>query len=98
MALLVNNAKIKNTELTAPEIYVRLQYTAMPDGKKTTVLLLTGLNKELALTYQEIATNLPKGINLEMAEGQLQDLATIHELVKAHLEGLDLGLEVTIQL
>jgi hypothetical protein len=95
MALLVSNTKIKNTEIEAPQLYVRLQYVAMADGKKTQVLLRSGLNKEAVLNWETVATNLPESISLEMGE-QKQDLEVIHNLVKAELETK--GFEVVIDL
>jgi hypothetical protein len=96
MALLINNAKFKNTEVTAPQIYARLQYVALPDGKTTAVSFLTGLNKAGALAYESIATNLPEQLKIVIPDGQAQDLATIHEVVKTELETK--GFEVTIDL
>lgn len=96
MALLIDNAKIKNTEISAPQIYTRLQYIAVADGKKVQCVLLTGLNKADALAYKTIATNIPENLALTMDENQNQDLATIHEVAKAKLE--ELGFVVTIDL
>lgn len=98
MALLVNNAKFKNTTITAPQVYVRLQYFAQADGKSASVALLTGADKASAIAYYNIPTNIPEQLLVNIPEGQSQDLATIHTLVKASLEALDLGLEITIDL
>lgn len=96
MALLINNTKFKNTDVTTPQLYSRIQFMAFPDGKKTGVKLFTALNKQGALNWQLIETDLPEQLVFEMAEGQTQDLATIHQLVKTELETK--GFEVTIQL
>jgi hypothetical protein len=96
MALLINNAKFKNTTVSAPQVYVRLQYVALADGKKTSVVLLTGLDKQSALTWNGIVTNLPEQFLLEMAENEIQDLLVIHNKVKSELEKE--GFEVTIDL
>ena len=96
MALLINNAKFKNTEIEAPQIYVRLQFVAFADGKTSSVQLLTGLNKQEALAWQSVSTNLPEQIFVNMKESESQDLATIHNAVKAKLEAE--GFEVTIDL
>jgi hypothetical protein len=98
MALLVKNAKFVNTQITAPEVYVRLQYFADANGKSASVALLTGLDKAGALAYESIPVNLPEQVLVAIPEGDNQDLATIHNLVKANLEALELGLEVTVQL
>ena len=98
MSLLVKNAKFKNTEITAPDVYIRLQYVAMANGKTASVVLMSGADKADALAWKAIPTNLPEQLLVTLEEGQSQDLATIHDLVKANLEALDLGLEVTIQL
>lgn len=96
MALLINNAKFKNTTVTAPQVYVRLQYVALADGKKTSVSLLTGLDKESTLSWKTLSTNLPEQFLLEMAENEIQDLAVIHNKVKSELEKD--GFEVVISL
>lgn len=96
MALLIKNAKFKNTSIDAPQIYSRLQFVALADGKKTSVALFTGLHKESVLSWETIATNLPEQILLEMAENEKQDLLVIHNKVKAELESK--GFEVTIDL
>lgn len=98
MSLLVKNAKFKNTEVTAPEIYLRLQYVAQADGKKVSVSLLSGLDKAGALSWKTVPTNIPENLLVEVAEGANQDLAVVHDLVKAALIALDLGLDVTINL
>ena len=95
MGLLVSKTKFKNTEIEAPQMYVRLQYVAMADGKKTQVLLKSGLNKEAVLNWETVATNLPENLMVEMGE-QKQDLDVIHNLVKAELEAK--GFEVVIDL
>jgi len=95
MALLVSNTKIKNTEIEAPQLYVRLQYVAMADGKKTQVLLRSGFNKEAVLNWETVATNLPESLSIEMGE-EKQDLDVIHNLVKVELEKQ--GFEVVIDL
>jgi len=96
MALLIDNAKIKNTEISAPQIYARLQYIAVADGNKVQCVLLTGLNKADVLAYKTIATNIPENMPLVLDATQNQDLATIHEVVKSKLE--ELGFGVTIDL
>lgn len=95
MGLLVSKTKFKNTEIEAPQMYVRLQYVAMADGKKTQVLLKSGLNKEAVLNWETVATDLPENLMVEMGE-QKQDLDVIHNLVKTELEAK--GFEVVIDL
>jgi hypothetical protein len=96
MALLVKNAKFRNTEITAPELYVRLQYTCPADGTKANANLLVGVDKQATLTIKLIATNIPEYLSVIIPEGQSQDLAVVHTLVKADLESK--GFVVTIQL
>lgn len=96
MALLINNAKFKNTEITAPQIYARLQYMAYLDGKTTNVQLIASDNKANALQNKRIATDLPEQIVVTLADGQVQDLATIHDAVKTELETK--GFQVTIDI
>lgn len=96
MALLVSKSKFRNTEITAPELYVRLQYTCPADGTKANVNLLVGLDKQSTLTNKLVATTIPEFTIATIPTGQNQDLLTIHELVKSELELK--GFEVTIQL
>jgi hypothetical protein len=95
MALLVSNAKFKNTEIQTPQMYVRLQYVAIADGLKTSVMLKSGLTKEAVSSGETVATDLPENLMLEMGE-QKQDLDVIHNLVKVELEAK--GFEVVIDL
>lgn len=96
MALLITNANFKNTDVTAPQLYARIQYFANADGKRVNAKLIISDNKENALAWNEITTNIPDSLALTLEEGQNQDLATIHEVVKSQLE--ELGFEVTIDL
>ena len=98
MSLLLKNAKFKNTEITAPDVYIRLQYVAQADGKKVSVMLMSGLDKAAALTWRTVPTNIPENILVEVPEGANQDLAVVHDAVKTALVALKLGFEVTIQL
>ncbi len=96
MALLVSNSKFRNTEITAPELYVRLQYTCPADGTKANANLLVGVDKQATLTNKLIATDIPEYLQVLIPEGENQDLLVIHELVKSDLESK--GFSVTIQL
>ena len=96
MGLLINNAKFKNTTIATPQIYARLQYVAMLDGKTTNVQLVVSDSKENAIQNKRISTDLPEQIILVLVEGQSQDLAIIHTAVKAELESK--GFEVIIDL
>ena len=96
MGLLVNNAKFKNTEINAPQVYARIQYFAQADGKKVNAKLIVAKDKADALAWKEIATNLPETLALTLGDTQNQDLLTIHELIKGVLETAGFG--VTIDL
>jgi hypothetical protein len=96
MGLLITNAKFKNTDIVAPQVYARLQYFAHADGKKTNVKLIVSDNKVNALAYKEISTNLPETLIITLQDGQNQDLSTIHDMVKGVLEIA--GFVVTIDL
>jgi hypothetical protein len=89
MALLVKNTKFKNTEILTPEIYVRIQYVALSDGKKTNVTLLESINKNNFLNNNFISTDLPKSFTLNMLNTESQDLLVIHNKVKNELELLN---------
>jgi hypothetical protein len=96
MGLLINNAKFKNTTIATPQVYARLQYVAMLDGKTTNVQLIVSDSKANSLQNKRISTDLPEQLLIVLADGQTQDLATIHDAVKAELEAK--GFEVTIDL
>lgn len=96
MGLLITNAKFKNTEISAPELYARLQYFCMLDGKKVNVKLVIATNKVEALAWKEIPTNLPEALTIVLGDNENQDLATIHNAVKTELEAK--GFDVTIDL
>lgn len=96
MGLLITNAKFKNTEISAPELYARLQYFCLLDGKKVNVKLVISTNKAEALAWKEIPTNLPEALTIVLGDNENQDLATIHNAVRGELEAL--GFEVTIDL
>lgn len=89
MSLLVKNTKFKNTEILTPEIYVRIQYVALSDGKKTNVTLLESINKDNFLNNNFISTDLPKSFTLNMLNTESQDLLVIHNKVKNELELLN---------
>lgn len=96
MALIVTNAKVKNTDIEIGSVYSRIQFNANMDGKKVAVQLFSGLTKEAVLSGEQVLTNLPQMLHLQLNETQNQDLATIHEVAKAKLE--ELGFVVTIDL
>lgn len=96
MGLLITNAKFKNTEIDAPQVYVRIQYFAQADGKKVNAKLIVAKDKADALAWKEISTNLPDSLALTLGDTQNQDLVTIHELIKGVLETA--GFVVTIDL
>ena len=96
MGLLINNAKFKNTTIATPQVYARLQYVAMLDGKTTNVQLIVSDTKENAIANKRIATDLPEQLLIVLSAEQTQDLATIHDAVKIELEAK--GFEVTIDL
>lgn len=98
MALLISNAKFKNTTISAPQIYARLQFVAQADGISVNVALICAENKQLALSWQTISTNIPESMLIKLAEGETQDLSTVHLKAKAQLESLNLGFVVTIDL
>lgn len=96
MGLIVNNAKFQNTEINAPQIYLRLQWIAQANGFSTSVVFLSGLDKQGSINYQQIDTNIPKNMQIQLEAGQSQDLLTIHEVCQTKLQ--ELGFVVTIDL
>lgn len=98
MALIVSNSKIKNTEIDAPTMYVRLQFIALYEGSKSNVFLKSYLSKEVFDNDSKafVETNIPELLLVQIPIGQNQDLSTIHTLTKDVLE--QLGFVVTIDL
>lgn len=96
MGLIITNAKVKNTEITIPSVYARLQWTAAANGINVTVQLFTGLTKQDVLNGFYVHTNLPATQFIEMETGQHQDIQNIHNGLKTKLE--ELGFTVTIDL
>lgn len=96
MGLIVETAKIRNTEIDITNVYVRLQYVALADGINCMVNLTGYPSKELYTTLKQVETNIDPNLRVTCGEGQVQDLLTVHELVKTALEGK--GFTVTIDL
>jgi hypothetical protein len=96
MALLLNNCTIKNTELAIENVYGRVQFVANMDGKTTPCSISYYENKEAFAENKSILVNAPDIFLLIMEDGEVQDLSTIHSLLKTKLE--DKGFEVTIEL
>jgi hypothetical protein len=102
MALIINateTAKLSvqgmNIELTS--IYARIKWQCLIDGKSISYGLIPFLDKENYKNENPCPVTFQGGAGgFVLQEGQVQDLQTIHELVKAELEAK--GFVVTIDL
>lgn len=97
MALIVNNAKFKNSDVVV-STYTRLEFNSRRNGKEMLIVLFSYASKESFADNieNEIDVNLKKIINATLADGEIQSLETAHNYAKAALE--DLGFEVTIDI
>lgn len=100
MAIIIEKAKIKNTDIELSNVYGRLSYQAMRDGSKTSAHLVFYTSKseyELSLppTYihKQIILDIKDNFNLILTKDENQDLIVIHNKVVAEL--IKLGFNVT---
>ena len=96
MGLIIEKAKIRNTEIEIENIYVRLQYVAMANGVNCIVNLTCYGSKQDHVSLKQIETNVDQNMNVACGEGQLQNIDVVHDLVKTVLE--EKGFTVTIDL
>lgn len=97
MALIVKKTQFKNTSVDVENVYVRIQFMAMPNGKNVGSILQSYQSKVDYENRKTIETEVPNNIQFELdTETQVQDVATVHQVVKSKLE--ELGFEVTIEL
>jgi hypothetical protein len=97
MALIVNNAKFKNSDVEV-QTYTRLEFNSRKNGKEMLIVLFSYASKDAFVNNNEneIEVNLKKIINASLAENETQSLEIAHNYAKAELEAL--GFEVTIDL
>jgi len=95
MALLIDNAKFENTDVTT-SCYVRLQYQALKNGRTALVWLFPYISHTGYTENKEIHTNLPKTLNITVGVDEQQNLDVIHTHTKTALEAA--GYNVIIDL
>ena len=100
MAIIIEKSKITNTDIEISNIYARLSFNAMPDGKRTNANLICYSSKadydlSKAPTYQhkQISVEVPNNFNISLTEEENQDLIVIHNKVVAEL--IKLGFNAT---
>lgn len=99
MALIVNSVKFPNTDLALTNVYVRLQYTALADGKSIVVNLTCFESKIKFDELKPLTMNFPNNFRVECGIGQEQNLLVAHELSKNYLENIQgMNYSVTIDL
>lgn len=97
MALLIKSTEeskiyLRNTDIVLDEIYVRVQFTAYPDGKKIEACLSYYQTKEKYLENKYLPIDMDANYYLELNEGEQQT----NEVVHLHLVDIlnDLGYDV----
>lgn len=96
MGLIIETAKIRNTEIEIQNVYVRLQYVALANGVNCIVNLTCYPSKEQHSTLKIVETNIDQNMNVACGEGEVQNIDVVHNLVKAQLENK--GFTVSIDL
>jgi hypothetical protein len=95
MAIIIEKAKIKNTDIELSNIYARLSYNAMYDGIRTSANLVFYLSKsdyELSkaptFEHKQISVELPYNFNISLKEDENQDLIVVTNKVVEELTNL----------
>ena len=103
MAIIIEKAKIKNTDIELSNVYGRLSFHAMPDGTRASANLTCymskadyDLSKAPTFEHKHLALEVPYSFNLEIGETEKQDLAVIHAKVTADL--VEKGFKATVDL
>jgi len=89
MALIVNSIKFKNIDFSIENVYVRLHFVALPNGKTLGVHLTCFENKDKFVELKPLDLDFPLNVTLECGVGQQQTLQVAHELAKTYLENLE---------
>ena len=95
MAIIIEKAKIKNTDIELSNVYGRLSYQAMRDGSKTSAHLVFYTSKteyelSLAPTYihKQIILDVKDGFNFSLTKDENQDLVVVTNKVIEELTNL----------
>ena len=86
---------ISGTDLTLPEIYVRLEFAGRANGINLEVSMASFASKATYVEGKPIFTDVPQGnINVEILPTEVQSVETAHKYAKAAYE--QMGYAVTI--
>jgi uncharacterized Fe-S cluster-containing protein len=96
MALIISSVTIKNTDIILENVYARLSFTALANGKHNSVSLSIYKDKENFKKQLHIITDVESSFIVECLPTQTQTIEVIHDLAKEYLEAKDYV--VTIQL
>lgn len=101
MALIITSGKekieIPGTDLKLPQIYGRIEFFGLSDGKTLQIAVATFVNKESFVNGSQIPTNLPKSnIIATLEEAEIQSIETAHKYAKIAFE--QAGFNATIEL
>lgn len=96
MALIVATSKFQNSQVEITNAYIRLQFTALPNGIDIMAVLTPYENKQKFVENKPLFLQIPGNLRLVCGANQQQDLNTTHQLCKEVLE--EMGYSVTIDL
>lgn len=100
MAIIIEKAKITNTDIELSNIYSRVSFNAMFDGSKTSANLVFytskndyELSKAPTYKHKQINVEVPSNFNFALTEEENQDLIVIHNKIIEEL--IKLGYKAT---
>ena len=95
MAIIIEKAKIYNTDIELSNVYGRFSFQAMPDGKEISVIMNYYQSKadyelSLAPTYENkiIGTNVKNSFRIVLKEEENQDVVVISNKIVEELTNL----------
>lgn len=93
MAIIIEKAKITNTDIELSNVYGRVSFNAMPDGEKATANMTCytskaeyELSKAPTFKHKQVNVEVPYSFSLSFGADENQDLKVVHEKVVAELE------------
>lgn len=89
MALIVNSIKFKNIDVSVENVYVRVHFVALADGKTIGVHLTCFENKIKFQEGKSLDLDFPLNVTVKCGVDQQQTLQVAHELAKTYLENLE---------
>lgn len=92
MAIIIEKAKITNTDIEVSNIYARVSFNAMFDGARTSANLICytskaayELSKAPTFEHKQINVEVPSSFNFSLGADENHDLKIIHDKVVAEL-------------